>query len=167
MMSAAFWSAFHGLLLGILLLVGVVALLVEISFRRPDSGSIRAKALGWAVAITAWATVAIGTFLTYPAYRATPPEGATDLTAFARSLLMSDPATAAWHRFGMEWKEHVAWLVPVLLTAAAYVVTQHGSRLTSDRAMRRLVTGIVVTAGACVLATGILGVLIERHAPLH
>ncbi len=167
MMSAAFWSAFHGLLLGILLLVGILSLLIKISHRMSDPLPVGTKALSWLLAGSAWLSVVIGTFLVYPAYRATPPDGATDLTRFSRSLLLSDPATAIWHRFGMEWKEHVAWLVPILLTAAAYVVTQYGSRLTADRAMRRLVTGIVVTAGAGVLVTGVLGVLIERHAPLH
>lgn len=29
--------------------------------------------------------------------------------------------TTRWHDFGMEWKEHVGWLVPLLLTAVAFL----------------------------------------------
>jgi len=34
-------------------------------------------------------------------------------------LLKSSPHTIGWHSLGMEWKEHVAWLVPISITMAA------------------------------------------------
>ncbi len=40
------------------------------------------------------------------------------LPQYPKYYLMSNPQTADWHEFGMEWKEHIAWLVPMPLTAA-------------------------------------------------
>jgi hypothetical protein len=62
----------------------------------------------WIMAVAAWwLTVIIGTWIVYVPYRAEPPEGA-DLAQYPKFNLTSDPSTAAWHEFGMEWKEHVA-----------------------------------------------------------
>jgi hypothetical protein len=38
-----------------------------------------------------------------------------------------DPSTADWHTFGMEWKEHVAWIAPILATVAAGLVVYYGA----------------------------------------
>src|SRR5258708_2564609 len=73
-----------------------------------------------AMAVVAWLTVIVGTWVVYPWYRATPPTGTTDLTGFPRSLLLASPNTADWHNFAMEWKEHVAWFAPFLATAVAF-----------------------------------------------
>jgi hypothetical protein len=74
----------------------------------------------WIMAIVAWITVITGTYIVYPWYRATAPKGA-DLTQYPRAYLLKDPELAVWHNFGMEWKEHVAWLAPILATAVAFI----------------------------------------------
>ncbi len=53
---------------------------------------------------------------------------------FPSGFLVSKPTTAGWHNFGMEWKEHVAWLAPILATTVAYMVTKYGARLAKDDA---------------------------------
>jgi len=36
----------------------------------------------------------------------------------------------------MEWKEHVAWLSPMLATAAAFIVLYYGNQLIVDKRLR-------------------------------
>ncbi len=81
------------------------------------------------MAVLAWLTVLTGAYIIYPWYRATPPAGIANLAAFPQRLLMSSPSTSAWHSIGMEWKEHVAWLVPISITMAAAVFSRHGRNL--------------------------------------
>jgi hypothetical protein len=73
------------------------------------------------MAAAAWVTVVTGTWIVYPWYRAKPPAEASTL-AYPQADLQGDSALLAWHDFGMEWKEHVAWLAPFLATAVAFVV---------------------------------------------
>jgi hypothetical protein len=87
----------------------------------------------WVMAIVAWLTVITGTYIVYPWYRVKPLAGA-ELTQCPRSDLLANPDLAAWHTFGMEWKEHVAWLSPILATAVTYVVVRYGSKLASEEA---------------------------------
>src|SRR5262252_5452666 len=96
-----------------------------------------------AMATLAWLTVLTGTYLVYPWYRASPPKGAPDLADYPRQLLLSSPATRGWHELGMEWKEHVAWLAPMAVTMAAYVLMRYGPRLAGRRDLR---TGVIVFA---------------------
>ena len=86
---------------------------------------------------------------------------------FPKALLVSKATTAGWHNFGMEWKEHVAWLAPILATAVAYMVTRYGARLAKDaqvcRAMIVLFTVMFLTAAIA----GLFGALINKAAPVH
>ncbi len=120
----------------------------------------------WTMAVVAWLTVITGTFKVYPWYRATPPEGA-DLTMFPRSLLLSNPTTEGWHHFGMEWKEHVAWLAPILATAVAYMVTRYGARLVKDDQVRRAVIVLFTIAFLSAAVAGLFGAFINKVAPIH
>src|SRR6266540_2347406 len=56
-----------------------------------------------AMAAVAWLTVISGTWIVYPWYRAKGPDS-------SRSQLLANPSTKDWHEFGMEWKEHIAWI---------------------------------------------------------
>jgi hypothetical protein len=91
-------------------------------------------------ALTAWATVISATWMIYPGYRAAPPAGA-GLDAYPRAWLLSSDATAWWHTFGMEWKEHVGWLAPFLATAVAVIVLAHGDLVRRDPRVRRILAG--------------------------
>lgn len=110
-------------------------------------------------ALFVWAAVLSGTYSIYPAYRAGAPDS-------PKSRLMADPATRGWHAFAMEWKEHVAWLAPFLLTAAAFVTRRRRTELAADVSARRATWLLLATGFAAAFAAAVLGSLITRKAPL-
>lgn len=115
----------------------------------------------------AWLTVFSGAYIVYPWYRAIPPVGTVDLTAFPRSFLLSSPHTSGWHSLGMEWKEQIAWIAPITMTMIAYVYWKYGRGINKHRDMRR--AGLVFTAAAFI-ATGVagaFGVFLNKYAPVR
>jgi len=123
------WTLMHGLGLGVIFLLAFAGGLAGLGSLRPAWVTVagvqervrRLRAGTWIMAIVAWLTVLTGTSIAYPWYRAILPAGA-DVVHFPRSYLLAHPQLAAWHTFGMEWKEHVTWLAPMLATSVAYVV---------------------------------------------
>jgi hypothetical protein len=67
----------------------------------------------------------------------------------------------------MEWKEHIAWLAPILATAVAFVVVYYGPRLVGHDKARRAVITIFVVAFAVAAVAGLFGALITKSAPVH
>ncbi len=116
------------------------------------------------MALTAWATVISGTWMIYPGYRAEPPAGA-GLDAYPRAWLLSSDATAWWHTFAMEWKEHVGWLAPFLATAVAVIVLAHGDVVRRDPRVRRVLAALFTTAFAATAIAAGLGAAINKVAP--
>jgi NADH:ubiquinone oxidoreductase subunit 5 (subunit L)/multisubunit Na+/H+ antiporter MnhA subunit len=126
----------------------------------------RMAALLWTMTILAWLAVLLGTWVIYPWYRAKPPAGA-GLGEYPKYLLLSNPHTADWHEFGMEWKEHVAWLAPILAAAVAFVATRHRDQLAADPVLRRTVLFLY---GVCFFAAAVaggLGALIDKAGPIR
>jgi len=121
----------------------------------------------WIMVIAVWLTVISGTFIVYPWYRAAPPEGTSDLSAYPRSLLLSDPTTAGWHRFGMEWKEHVGWLAPIAATVVAAVLTYYGPEIARRVGERRVVAIFFIVAFLTAAAAGAFGAFITKAAPVY
>lgn len=167
-----FWTLIHGMILGAVFLLAFAGGLAGLySLRSPwitpaglDERLHRLKAGTALMAVTAWLTVLTGTYIVYPWYRATP-EGA-DLQHFPRSLLLADPNRAAWHTFGMEWKEHVAWFAPILATAVVYIVWKYGERLADASDLRRVVIVLFIAAFAIAGIAGLFGALITKTAPI-
>src|SRR3990172_7054091 len=120
-----------------------------------------------AMAVVAWVTVVTGTWIVYPWYRAAPPAGTTDLTEYPRSLLLSDPRTADWHKLGLEGKEHIAWISPILATAAAFIVLYYGIQLIVDKKLRIASMALFILAFAAAGIAGLLGAFITKAAPLQ
>jgi hypothetical protein len=118
-------------------------------------------------ALLVWGAVLGGTYLVFPAYRATPPEGATNLAAYPRSLIQSDARTAWLHSFAMEIKEHVPWIAAMLATAAAFVGVRYKSMLLSDRGINRMATIAVTICLVLAACAGLLGVLVNKVAPVQ
>jgi hypothetical protein len=114
----------------------------------------------WAMAVIAWATVITGTFIVYPWYRAQDPTS-------ARSILLADPATAQWHSFGMEWKEHVGWLAPIAATVVAFAVTYYGPSLAKKVGERRALLIFFVIAFTAAGIAGMFGAFINKVAPVR
>jgi hypothetical protein len=168
------WAVIHGMLLGSLFLLAYAGGLAELlnlgSEWATESGiakRVRRLIAGtWVMAVVAWLTVITGTWIVYPWYRCKPPAGA-DLTTYCRSLLLSKPSTAAWHTFGMEWKEHGAWLAPIRATAVAYMVTRYGARLAKDDQVRRAVIVLFSVAFFAAAVAGLFGAFINKAAPVH
>ena len=175
MTSVELWAILHGMVLGSLFIMGFSAGFMALWRLSPDwlttTGiEIRARRLpvyAWIMAASLWLTVLVGTYLVYPAYRAPAPEGLEALTHFPRSFLLSDPSLAVWHSFGMEWKEHIAWLAPILATAVAGIATRYRAQLAEEGQLRRYL--LVLTSLAFVAAgvAGLLGALINKAAPVQ
>jgi hypothetical protein len=119
----------------------------------------RLKVGMWVMAVVCWATVVSGTYIVYPWYRAKTPDS-------PRSTLLASPDKAAWHTFGMEWKEHVAWAAPILATAAAVIVTLYGVELARRRELRHATTVFFVVAFAAAAVAGVFGAFINKVAPI-
>jgi len=168
-----FWAVFHGMVLGGLFLISFAGGLAGLYFMRPQwmtADGLRKQATylvtgAWVMAIVAWLTVFTGTYIVYPWYRAKPPEGA-DLTQYPRSFLKANEAIAAWHNFGMEWKEHVAWFAPILATVVAYIVWRYRDELAENDRLRKYTIVFFVLAFAAAAIAGLLGALITKAAPV-
>jgi hypothetical protein len=120
----------------------------------------------WLMAIAAWGTVITGTYFVYPWYRATPPEGA-NLLDYPRYYLLDNPNLAAWHTFGMEWKEHVAWFAPILATVVAFIVLRYGKKLAEYPYLRNVVIVTFLVAFGAAGIAGLFGALITKAAPIR
>jgi hypothetical protein len=120
----------------------------------------------WLLTAIGWVTVFAGAYVIYPWYRAKPPAGITDLSLYPRSLLLSHPDTQWLHSLGMEWKEHVSWLAPMILTMVAYIYTIYGAGLSQHRGLRRSFLAFTVVAFAAAGVSGIFGKALNNYAPV-
>ena len=173
-----FWTLIHGMVLGALFLLafgggfaGVWSLKQRLlTTEGVEERTPRLLAGTVIMAVVAWLTVITGTFLVYPWYRATPPEGidralqSEALAEFPRFWLLANEATANWHEFGMEWKEHVAWIAPFLATAVALAVAYYGLQLIRREEIRRAVMVFMTLAFLAAGAAGLYGALITKAA---
>jgi hypothetical protein len=119
------------------------------------------------MAALAWLTVLTGTYIVYPWYRAAPPAGTAHLAAFPRALLLSNPATSQWHSIGMEWKEHVAWLVPITITMAAAIAIKYGRALRFYPQLRSALHVFIVTSLVAAGIAGFFGAMLDKNAPVE
>lgn len=168
------WVTVHGMVFGgIFLLVYSAGLLglsglqqsyLTVAGLRDRLRMLRTCTSG--MAALAWLTTLSGSYIVYPWYRKLPPPGA-DLSFYPQALLKANPLLKEWHYFGMEWKEHVAWLAPIAATAVAYIVWRHGALLASDARLRRGVIAMFSVAFAAAAVAGGLGALITKAAPVR
>jgi len=164
----------HGMVLGGLLLLvfsGVLAGLwslkrygsIEVAaarhFRILTKGMIT-------ITILAWLTVITGTYLPYPWYRATPPPSA-DLARFPMAYLLSNPRLAFWEDYGLEWKEHLAWFAPILMTAATFIIIRYREKVLDKKNILKAAMVFLSIAFIAVAIAGILGALVTKIAPVR
>ncbi len=165
----------HGVVLGGGALMALAAALFGMAAMRPARAADpvtrdQARYVGWLLAFvvaTLWLTVLVGTYVNFPAYRATPPDGFTDLSQYPRSLLQSNARTAWLHSFAMEIKEHMPWIAAMLATAVAFVTARYRARFLTDRRMRGMAFTLVLICFVLVAMVSLLGVLINKVAPLE
>jgi len=172
--TRSLWTLIHGMGFGALYLLacsGAIALLFLHSSPKADAHSTPGmdRVLGIYITVMsalAWLTVLSGTYVVYPWYRAAVPAGTTNLGAFPRALLLSNPATRQWHSLGMEWKEHVAWLVPIAITMAAFVAIKYARDLKHSPPLRSAVIGFVATSLFAAGIAGFFGAMLDKNAPV-
>jgi hypothetical protein len=117
-------------------------------------------------AVMLWLTVIIGTYIIFPPYRATPPPGTTDLSQFPRALVLANPSTAWLHAFAMEIKEHMPWIASMLTTAVAFIAVRYPATVLRDRPLRKIVLTMLTLAFVLVAGISLLGVFVNKVAPL-
>ena len=169
------WTLIHGMGFGALYLMACSGALAELHrrYRSPLKPAIEVEDERFlrvyltVMAVLAWLTVLSGAYIIYPWYRAVPPAGTADLAAFPQRLLLSRPVTSGWHSIGMEWKEHVAWLVPISITMAAAVFARHGRNLKVQPELRSAVLGFVWISLLCAGIAGFFGAMINKNAPVE
>ena len=130
----------------------------------------QSRYLAWLVMLAAaalWSTVLIGTYVNFPPYRATPPDGLTDLSQYPRSLLQSNPETVWLHALAMEIKEHVPWIAAILATAVAFVALRYRSRLLTDMRLNSMATTLLGICFGLASIVGVLGIFVNKVAPLE
>jgi hypothetical protein len=162
-----FWTLVHGMIFGAIFLLGFAGGLEGLYSLRPQllkPAGIRDRALRLkvgvvAMAVAAWGTVLTGTWIVYPWYRDPAPDS-------PRSTLLADEATAEWHHFGMEWKEHIAWMSPILATVVAFIVVYYGASLVRHDRVRRTTLLLFVLAFVFAAVAGLFGALITKAAPI-
>lgn len=172
------WTMIHGVLLGGGALLGLAAALFSLGTIRvatpadavDATAQHQARYLGpllVLVALALWLTVLVGTYITFPAYRAAPPEGLANLARYPEALIKSNPGTVWLQSFGMEIKEQVPWIAAMLATAVAFVSVRYRSRLLHDAALRRLSMCLLAVCFVLVAGVSLLGVFINKVAPLQ
>jgi hypothetical protein len=179
------WTLIHGLILGSLFLLAFAGGLAGLySFRTElvTAEGIRERLFRLRVGVTgmallAWATVITGTWVVYPWYRESLAGKTLDACAglqapndkcSPKDFLLSNASgqTSNWHEFGMEWKEHVAWIAPYLATVVAFGAVYYGRRLAYEPAVRRLLIWVFVAAFVVAGIAGLFGALITKAAPI-
>ena len=168
------WTMIHGIVLGggalMLLSAALFSLLALRASHGTDAAPRQARSLSLlmvAIAVVLWLTVLGGTYIVFPPYRATPPEGLADLSQYPRSLLLGSPETAWLHAFAMEIKEHVPWIAAMIATAVAFVGVRQRSHLLSEGRIRGMVTALTAICFVLVASIALLGVFVNKVAPLE
>lgn len=158
-----FWTVIHGLVFGSLYLLAFAGGAEALWSLRPQFFSeekIKRIKIGvWTMVVASWLTVVSGTYLVYVWYREKIPES-------PRSKLLADPAKALWHSFGMEWKEHVTWIAPILTTLVAFLVTWYDTELLEREEVRRTIFWLFLMAFVASAIGGLLGAFINKVAPI-
>jgi hypothetical protein len=166
------WGVIHGMGFGAVFLLAFAGGLAGLYSLKPGlitpEGVVermrRLKIGVVAMTVAAWGTVLTGTWIVYPWYRA-GDEASTPLSP--KFQLTANPNTADWHNFGMEWKEHIAWLAPILATVVAFIVVYYGANLIRHDRVRRTAMTLLVMAFGFAAVAGALGAFITKVAPVR
>ncbi len=161
------WGIVHGMGLGAVFILAFGGGLAGLYSLRPGlvtkAGVVermqRLKIGVTTMAVAAWLTVFTGTWIVYPWYRSKDPTS-------PKSVLVGNPSTAEWHEFGMEWKEHIAFLSPILATVVAFVVLYYGVNLIRHDRVRKVTMALFVMAFGFAIVAAAFGALITKIAPV-
>lgn len=169
------WTMIHGIVLTGGALAALAAALFFVYAMRPanDAETLTPRQAAALSRITVagtvllWLAVIVGVYVIFPLYRATPPEGATDLAMYPRAMVLANPDTAWLHSFAMEIKEHVPFIAGMLATAVAFAGLRSPAQLVREPSVRGIGMTLLVVCLILVGAAGLLGVFINKVAPLQ
>lgn len=161
------WALIHGMGFGALFILAFAGGLAGLYSLKPElvtpegvSERMRRLKVGVAaMAIAAWGTVITGTWIVYPWYR-------EDIPSSPKSKLLADVSTADWHDFGMEWKEHIAWISPILATAVAFIVLYYGKNLIRHERVRKTAMTLFILSFSAAIVAGAFGAFITKVQPV-
>jgi hypothetical protein len=163
------WTMVHGVVLSGGALMALSAALFTLATSRPaeraDHKSLAALLVSASTML--WLAVLVGTYVIFPMYRAPAPADVGNLVDYPRALLLGNSETAWLHSFAMETKEHVPWIAAMLATAVAFVAARRRQQLAADLELRRMATALLAICFALVAFAGLLGVFVNKVAPLH
>lgn len=173
--ARAFITLVHGLFMGGLFILATFAIAFELArsaFTTERTNMTSKEVLFERIFLTAtvalgWSAVLLGAYVIYPWYRAIAPAGTINLAAYPQRLLMANRATSGWHEFGMEWKEHIAWLAPMAVTAVAYVMAKYRPILKAYRPLHMAILVFALAAFFCASVAGFFGAMIDKFAPVE
>lgn len=173
--TRSLWTLIHGMGFGALYLLAVSGVLLALWQRWQPAPSTHAaltsdrflKTYLVLMAALAWFSVLTGTYLIYPWYRFPAPAGTGNLAPYPRALLLASPSTSAWHTIGMEWKEHVAWLVPIAITTVAVIVLRYGADLVHYPELRTGLFTFVFGSLVAAAIAGFFGAMLNKEAPVN
>jgi hypothetical protein len=172
--ARSLWTMWHGIvlsggaLMGLgLALFGLIAMRTVSGERVPIQHGRSLSIALTATSVALWMAVLVGTYVVFPQYRATPPADAASLAAYPRAMLLADPGTAWLHAYAMEIKEHMPWIAAMLTTAAAFVAVRYRLTMLGDARLRRMTTALVAAAFVLSSFVGILGIFVNKVAPLE
>jgi hypothetical protein len=171
----------HGILFGGGALLAIAAAIFALWQERmgsgreaPDDPAVTRRArglkqLGYAIAAVLWLAVLSGTYVVFPPYRTPPPEGTTDLSAYPRAVITSNPETAWLHGFGMESKEHMPWIAAIVATGAAVAIARSRPRTSAGghQGIRSMAMSLLMISFVLVSWISLLGVFVNKVAPLE
>jgi hypothetical protein len=173
--TRSLWTLIHGMGFGGLYLLACSGAIVELWRRYSPAAQAPIttedetffRIYLTVMTLLAWIAVFTGAYIVYPWYRAAAPPGTANLAAYPQRLLMSSPATVAWHSIGMEWKEHVAWLAPISITMASAVFIKYGRAIKNYVQLRNTVLCFVLVSFLAAGIAGFFGAEIDDHAPVR
>jgi hypothetical protein len=168
------WTMIHGMGFGALYLLLCSGVIVELWRRYAPAAESPVTARDESflkiylvtMAVLAWLAVLSGAYIVYPWYRAVPPAGLANLSAYPRYLLLSKPTTSGWHNVGMEWKEYIAFFAPISMTMAAAVFIRYGRNLKHHPELRNAVLGFTLISFLAAGIAGFFGAMLNKNAPV-
>lgn len=169
------WTMLHGIALGGGAMMALAAALFALRAMRVENASEAvvpnpSRYLAWLTVLAAvmlWLTVIAGTYVVFPPYRAVPPQGLADLGPYPKSLIQSNPSTAWLHSFAMETKEHMPWVAAMLSTAAAFIGVRYRAHVLRDAKLNTMVTALLAICFGLVGFVALLGIFVNKVAPLQ
>lgn len=168
------WTMIHGIVLSGSALMALSAAIFSLRMLHAGKASdsvtnIQSRymmSLTVFMSVMLWLTVIVGTYITFPPYRALPPEGLINLSMYPKAMLQANSTTLWLHSFAMESKEHVPWIASILSTAVAFISIRYRSLIISDDKLNALATWLLGICFLLVSYAAILGVFVNKVAPL-